>query len=219
MAKTKNPSIHPEHKNYLINFYQQLAQDLLNKKISVKQFAQKLSQTHLELEDLADYDTLIPNFYNYRGFQKILHQTLQTLQTHQISGSLLILDVDQLKRFNDTFGHLAGNKLVQIYAEVIEKNTKKGDLKARLGGDEFTVFILGASLREALLVGERIRKEVIVAIKNSFPNLEWEQTISIGISESNSSSDEISLLQQADLALYQAKQDRNKTVIFSHPKI
>lgn len=79
---------------------------------------------------------------NNNGFAKNLAQVLKPLQRHDRSGSLLTMDIDHLKRFNDNMGHPAGDKLIRTYAQVIEKQVRISDLKAREGGDEMAVLLI-----------------------------------------------------------------------------
>lgn len=208
------------HQLKLLKSYQRLARRLLEKTITQDKFAAKLTSIHLKLEGMADRDSLIPDFFNYRGFQKALPQAIQTVFRLKTTGSLLFMDVDQLKRFNDKYGHLGGTRLLKIYGQVIEQVTRDTDLKSRLGGDEFAVFLVGANSQNAVFVANRIRNSVIDKIRKNFPDIGWQQTISIGICEAEEGASPEQLIHRADLALYQAKQERNKTIIFQNgPKV
>lgn len=202
------------HQQYLFDHYQDLAEKLLNKKISPEQFAKEQTELHLKLEELADHDGLAKNFLNNQGFAKALERALKLNQRIKIPASLLALDIDHLKKFNDSMGHIAGDKLIKLYASVIEKETRTSDLKGRVGGDEFTVFLANTNVDGAKVVAERIRAQIIKKVAALFHNLSWQQTISIGIAEAKRDDTAQTLRQRADQALYQAKEERDRVVIF-----
>ncbi|RJP46275.1 MAG: GGDEF domain-containing protein [Armatimonadetes bacterium] len=199
----------------LIDYYRELAEQLTVGELSADEFSAKQAKKHLWLESLADYDSLIPGFYNQGGFNKTLDRTLSTLKRLDITGSLLFLDVDRLKRFNDKNGHPAGSELLRIYGRVMEQEVRKSDLKGRVGGDEFALFLVGADKEKALMVAERIRSGIITEVEKIFPKLEWKQTISIGVSQVKENDTVESLLKRADQALYKAKEKRNRTEVFN----
>ncbi len=202
------------HQQYLLDYYQKKAQELLSGNVTLEQFAKDLASIHLNLEIKAQCDGLITSFYNSHGFNETLVKWLDLTRRLNLPSVLLALDIDQLKRFNDTQGHIAGDNLIKLYAEVINQSTRNCDLKGRLGGDEFAVFLIGCDLESAKSIAERIRVGIIQAVKENFPNLPWDQTISIGIAQTQKEDNAESLRQKADQVLYQAKQQRNQTVIF-----
>lgn len=102
--------------------------------------------------------------------------------------------------------------MIKTYAEVIAQHVRESDIKGRLGGDEFAVFLIGSNLENAQAVAERIRVDVIKKVKGSFPGLPWEQTISIGIAQTQTDDSAEKLRLRADRALYEAKKERNKVV-------
>lgn len=202
-----------DHQKYLLEHYQELAAALLAGSFTVEQFAEQLTELHLQLERQASCDGLVKQFYNSNGFSQALEKWMQLVRRLQINGTLLALDIDELKRFNDTLGHIAGDKLIKLYAEVIDQYTRASDLKGRLGGDEFAVFLVGSNREDAQNTAEKIRTTIIQRVRETFTNLPWEQTISIGIAQVKGEDNALSLRQRADQALYRAKQDRNSVVI------
>lgn len=171
-----------------------------------------------KIKKLADHDGLT-GLLNLKGFLKSLGQELELVKRFQLSAALLALDVDKFKSVNDTLGHPEGDRMLQAYAQVIRENTRSSDLQARaingrVGGDEFLVLLVGADANGAEIVAERIRVNIITLVKANFPDLPQEQTVSIGITEVLKDDSGKSLRQRADQALYQAKKERNKTIIF-----
>lgn len=193
--------------------YQTSAQKLLNNEITPEQFADEQTEIFLKLASLADHDGLIANFLNNNGLTNSLTGQLSLIKRIKYPACLLALDIDYLKKFNDKLGHVAGDKLIKIYAQVMEQHIRISDLKGRVGGDEFVVFLIGADLAGAKLVAERIRADIIKTVKEAFPNIDWDQTISIGITQVLESDGAKSLRERADQALYEAKKDRNKVSV------
>lgn len=96
-----------------------------------------------ELEHLADRDALVP-MSNRRAFVRELSRMISFSERYQVPTSLIYLDVNDLKRVNDTLGHAAGDEVIKHVATVILKNVRDSDLTARLGGDEFAVVLPNA---------------------------------------------------------------------------
>lgn len=203
------------HKEYLLAYYLNIAQKLISGAVSKEQFAEELTQIHLSLERKVYQDGLVETFLNNIGFTNALERELKLIKRANLSGTLLALDIDHLKKFNDSMGHIKGDKLIKTYAQIISQHIRQSDLKGRLGGDEFAVFLIGSSGADAKIVAERVRVDIIEAVRTNFPNLPWEQTISIGIAEFLHSDDTQSLRARADGALYEAKKERNKVVVAS----
>lgn len=158
----------------------------------------KKTQTFKKLSYLDHLTGLL----NRRGFDKALDQEFKRSQRLGHPFTLLSIDLDHFKRFNDTHGHPAGDKLLQSLAAVFKKQVREIDLVSRTGGEEFIVLLLETDKKAAYLVAERIRQ----AFANESP---W-QTISLGIASYPADADTITLLlQKADRALYQAKEKRN----------
>ena len=194
--------------------YQTLAQQLIAGTLTIDQFVAQQAALHAQLESRADYDGLITYFFNIQGFTKSLDKYLMILKRINLTGSLLALDVDNFKRFNDTKGHPAGDELLKLYAQIITRESRESDLKGRLGGDEFSMFLVGSGTQGAQIVAERIRLGIVASVKQLFPDLGWEQTVSIGIAEYHPQDSVKSLREKADQALYKAKETRNTTVIY-----
>lgn len=203
-----------QHEKYLYNRYLKLGQKLARGKITPEGFAKKQTKAHLELEERVDHDGLVTSFLNHHGFLKLLARFIKISERiPDFSGSLLAFDVDNLKKFNDKFGHLAGDKLLKTYAGVIERETRQADLRGRAGGDEFMVFLVGTDEAGANLVAERIRIGIVDEVKRVFPKVSWQQTVSCGISQLRQKDTPEKLRQRADEALYKAKKEKDKVVV------
>lgn len=179
-----------------------------------KEFAERLAQQKLALEDanarlnhLAVTDGLT-TLWNHRRFQEMLDEALRGLAEKGSPFSLLLLDIDHFKKFNDQFGHQVGDEILVGFADTLRMTARTHELPARYGGEEFVVILQRCGPQEAHQAAERFRKAVMEKTWNG-----RKVTCSVGIA--STSSREVTakdLISQADAALYQSKQDgRNRT--------
>ncbi len=133
---------------------------------------------------------------------------------------VLMMDGDNFKRVNDTYGHLTGSKTIEEIGLSIMTNLRTGDAAARFGGDEFAAFLLDAELPQALVAAERMResieKQAFTVLQPGRTSESHNITVSIGVSSfPDDSSDPIELVEMADSALYRAKRDgRNRVAAY-----
>jgi diguanylate cyclase (GGDEF)-like protein len=127
--------------------------------------------------------------------------------------SLIMIDVDQFKSFNDMFGHVAGDRALSAVARILKKQFRPRDLLVRFGGDEFAVLLPGIGLQEALTIAERVRDAVSGFSSSGVDSLiQVPVQISLGVAELEPGADFESLLRAADAALYRAKDAGRNTV-------
>jgi diguanylate cyclase (GGDEF)-like protein len=127
--------------------------------------------------------------------------------------SLIMIDVDQFKSFNDKFGHVAGDRALSAVANVLEHQFRQRDLVVRYGGDEFAVLLPGVDLTEAVMIANRVRTAVSGSTENSSDSLiQIPVNISLGVAELADDADCEALLRAADRALYRAKHAGRNTV-------
>jgi len=120
--------------------------------------------------------------------------------------SLIMIDVDQFKSFNDKFGHVAGDRGLSAVARILRKQFRPRDLLVRYGGDEFSVLLPGVGEDEGLVIAERVRSAVSGSTEDSDDSLiRIPIRISMGIAELKSEGNFETLLKDADAALYRAK--------------
>ena len=133
---------------------------------------------------------------------------------------VLMMDGDNFKGVNDTFGHLTGSKTIEEIGFSITTNLRSGDAAARFGGDEFAAFLLDADLAQGIVAAERIRESIeeyaFSVVKPGSTRVTHHITVSIGVASFPSdSSDPIELVEMADSALYRAKRGgRNKVTAY-----
>jgi len=159
------------------------------------------------LEEIAITDSLT-GLKNHGAFAQRLNEEFKRARRYQLELSLLMLDVDYFKKYNDSFGHLEGDKVLRRVGELLLEHARPSDFSARYGGEEFGVILANTSADGALAVAERIRQ----AVENE-PFEKSRVTISLGISALTSETlDMNALISSADAALYKAKREgRNRT--------
>src|SRR5262249_50781602 len=127
--------------------------------------------------------------------------------------SLLLLDIDHFKAFNDRFGHTTGDQMLKLVAHVARQNTKGRDLVARIGGEEFAVLLPQTTLQQAIGVAERIRGAVMATElkKKSTGERLGRVTISAGTATAHKADTLESFIERTDRFLYAAKRSgRNR---------
>jgi diguanylate cyclase (GGDEF)-like protein/PAS domain S-box-containing protein len=167
-----------------------------------------LTQENRHMASLANTDPLT-GLLNRRGLtERLRHHARRSDRLC----SVLMIDVDYFKRYNDTYGHPAGDRCLVALAELLKSHTaRRGDLVARLGGEEFGVVLAGATIEEALQVGERMRRAMLAEALAHSSSPFGLVTISIGATGKNDDDDlDLDLLlARADTALYRSKRSRN----------
>ncbi|WP_313954232.1 diguanylate cyclase [Accumulibacter sp.] len=125
--------------------------------------------------------------------------------------SLLIFDIDHFKRVNDTWGHEAGDRVLQEVGALLRTFLRDSDRASRLGGEEFVLLMPGSSLVQAEAAAERLRQAVAARAMSGLPGV----TVSLGVAGLANDEDGSSLLARADAALYRAKQGGRNRVVAS----
>lgn len=167
-----------------------------------------------ELSMLVSTDELT-GVYNYRHLLWTLGQELERVRRHGGSFAVLMIDFDNFKQLNDNHGHEFANQVLKNVGSFFLRSLRKLDVPCRFGGDEFVIVVPGGSLREAVLLAERLRDGIVQM------NLEAEDkpvalTVSIGV-ECFGPSDYVTpdqVLHRADRYLLRAKQAGKNTVCF-----
>ncbi|HEX2190321.1 MAG TPA: sensor domain-containing diguanylate cyclase, partial [Longimicrobiaceae bacterium] len=170
------------------------------------------SARHLQALDRRASEDALTGLPNRRAFETRLAAAASHWERYQRPFSLLVLDVDHFKRFNDTWGHEAGDRVLQHVAELLRASVREVDLPARLGGEEFVVLLPETQLMPAVEVAERIRR-TIAGRPVVWHGRPLSVTASLGVAtcpESVPAAQE--LLGAADAALYRSKDaGRNRT--------
>lgn len=160
----------------------------------------ELEAMNAKLHSLATTDGLT-GLQNHRTFQEELENKFNAARTKEKPISLLLLDVDFFKRFNDEFGHQAGDDVLKGVAQILRETSQKGETPARYGGEEFAIILPGKTEEQALAAAERFRKAI-----ESQPWPNRQVTTSIGVATMIPVGEErAALIQRADEALYESK--------------
>jgi len=175
-----------------------------------------LDEAKAKMEQLAVTDGLT-GLYNYRHFQEQLAHEFDRAKRHQLDLSLLMMDIDYFKIYNDCHGHPAGDQVLRTIGKIIKENLRKIDIAARYGGEEFAVILPETNHKSAIVVAEKIRKlieQTPIDHEDQQPN--GKLTISIGVaSYPRDAEDPRSLVDVADRRLYRAKQKGRNLVVAS----
>jgi len=171
-----------------------------------------------ELRKQAIHDALT-GLYNRRYLEDTLERELYRAQRRNASLCVVMLDLDHFKQFNDTFGHTAGDALLREVGRILREHVRKSDIVCRYGGEEFVLVLPDASLEDT---HQRV-VQICALVKNlqirHGEHLLGIMTVSAGIAGAHARVTTASeLLQEADAALYTAKQAGRDRVVLSHVK-
>ncbi len=153
---------------------------------------------------------------NRKAFDLALEEVFEQSQEQGAPFSLVISDIDHFKKFNDNFGHLVGDKVLRYVATTIKSCVKGKDTAARFGGEEFVMILPQTKLEDARVVADQIRQAVSVReLKDKRANKDYGRiTISLGVAQFQPGEQAMEILNRADAALYQAKENgRNRVEI------
>lgn len=156
------------------------------------------------MRHLAATDALT-NLPNRRAFTEALRRELARAARSGVPLALVMFDIDDFKRINDTFGHAIGDEVLRLLARCATAATRKGDLLGRVGGDEFLLLLPETDATDARAIGERIRADVAAAAAVR----SLTAGVSIGIASSTSAASAQAVLAEADQAMYRDKAARH----------
>lgn len=178
------------------------------------------SRLYEETEYLSKTDWLT-KLWNSGELHKTLAKELEKARISDKKLSVLMIDIDNFKTYNDSVGHREGDEALKRVATLLSQRSRKDDLVARYGGEEFTIIMPNTTKKIALSIAERLKKEV----QDSFPNVEpgsgnAHLTISIGIATFPADgADKDNLIHKADIALYEAKKRGKNRVCTYKPHL
>lgn len=170
-----------------------------------------------KLYELATKDGMT-KLYIYRHFYTLLENEIRRCARYKRNMSLIMMDIDNFKRINDTYGHLTGDTILKRLAAVLQETVRKIDIPARYGGEEFVVILPETDKKDACVIAERIRKNVsqIVVKVNETETL--SPTISMGVAQYSTDAQEAKeLINAADTALYFSKHN-GKNMVATYEK-
>jgi diguanylate cyclase (GGDEF)-like protein len=205
----------------LINLdYDQMNKQLVLAKIHLENLTQELEEKNRILDNLANVDGLT-GAYNHRYFQNTLDQEVSRCLRNESVLSLLLIDIDHFKKFNDTHGHQTGDFILTEFARTLKENIRKYDTLARYGGEEFVIILPETATESALVVAEKLRSLIDDTVFESNGE-RYHVTASFGHACScPAREDDFSkdvLISHADTALYDAKANGRNRVSTYTPK-
>jgi diguanylate cyclase (GGDEF)-like protein/PAS domain S-box-containing protein len=172
-------------------------------------YKEKLKEIEVMKEEAVrlSYTDDLTGIYNHRFFIEQLTLEVDRQKRYDTPLSILMIDIDYFKNYNDTNGHLAGDQVLKAIAFLIQRGVRQTDIVARYGGEEFSAILINAGREKALEIAERVRRNVS---DTQFPNESAQPnkdlTVSVGVATFSSSFSTLTdLIREADHALYRAK--------------
>ena len=169
-----------------------------------------------KLYELATKDGLT-KLYIYRHFYTLLENEIRRCSRYKHKMSLLMLDIDNFKRVNDTYGHLVGDQILRELSNEISQTVRKIDIPARYGGEEFIVILPETTKEDAVIIAERLRTNISKIQVKAKEDVMISPTTSIGVCQyPMDGEDAKTLINSADTALYHSKNNRKNIVSIYH---
>ncbi|KOS66228.1 hypothetical protein AEA09_19350 [Lysinibacillus contaminans] len=190
----------------------------ISRDVTAQQLKLMKLQAEKQLLQQAIYTDELTGVYNRRLFNKLLREQFKENQKLKYGFSLLMIDIDYFKQYNDTYGHPQGDKCLILVANTLKEHVRESDFVCRVGGEEFCILLPKTNKSKAITLANRLRKKVeqlkiLHASSPASPII----TISIGVSSigknKSSAVDAQTLINQADQALYKAKESGRNNVI------
>ncbi|TDF96245.1 GGDEF domain-containing protein [Paenibacillus piri] len=175
---------------------------------------QELLVKTIIMDKLAKMDALT-DLYNHKTFHEYLEKLIEQSECNELPLQLAIMDIDNFKKINDTYGHWVGDIILQRVANLIKETVTPNDFVARYGGEEFAVIFTEKTPESSFTIAEEIRHKLAVTLH---PELDSQAaTLSIGLQDYVKGEGKESLFKGADASLYTAKRTgKNKTVAHSY---
>ena len=182
---------------------------------ALEQKIEELEKTKSKLRKLAVTDGLT-GLFNYRAFRRQLHLEISRSKRFNLPVSLLMMDIDHFKVYNDQFGHMNGDRVLKRFSKLLYDNIREVDCLARYGGEEFALILPGTEKKSAKIVAEKLRRLVErcpFPLEKKLP--QGRVTISIGVAVyPEDTQDKEEFIRFSDKALYKAKKTgRNRTIL------
>jgi len=174
----------------------------------LQEYQRELERVRAEFESQSLTDPLT-GAHNRRSFDSRFEEEFLRAKRYRVACSLILIDVDHFKQYNDTFGHTAGDEALKSVAALLKEDVRIHDLVARYGGEEFAVVLPNTDIKGAMVMGERFRR--------SIQRASWKHrqiTISVGVASLHEGTQKpTDLIKESDAALYKAKQSGRNSVV------
>jgi diguanylate cyclase len=198
------------------NFIEDIITDTNNMAASSRKLNQQLEEATSQIQSLSkqleetEKEVLLDSLTglnNRKAFDIKLNDLCEKFNQNEGFFSVVMLDIDYFKKFNDQYGHQVGDQVLRIVGSNLKENLKGKDFPSRYGGEEFIVLLPNTKLDKAYIVAEQLRKNISekgLKIKKTGQSL-GNITVSVGVSEIRAGDTAISVVERADAALYLAK--------------
>ncbi len=173
----------------------------------------ELQDIQAQLEMLAAHDVLT-GLYNRRYILERIEEKLPEVKRHQLDCCFVIMDIDYFKDVNDHYGHIAGDDVLKVVAQLLANGVRQGDIVARYGGEEFLIFLPMTELESAKVLVERLRV-TLEQYQHKIDNEIVTVTASFGIAQHEINDTADRTIARADKALYQAKESGRNRIALS----
>lgn len=200
--------------------YDQMNRELVAAKVQLQKLTKELQEKNKILERLVHLDSLT-EVYNHGYFQNLLEKEINLAVRKNSTLSLMLIDVDYFKSFNDKYGHQTGDFILTELCKLMKKSLRDYDIIARYGGEEFAIVLVETTGQEAQSVAEKLRESIAmhIFINN---NKKYHVTASFGVAEIKPAVDTFTkddLINFADKALFESKKKgRNSVTIYTLKK-
>jgi len=167
---------------------------------------QKLEKAQEELKLLASLDPMT-KLFNRRYFFEMSKSILDLAKRNKTDTAVIMLDIDNFKNVNDTYGHKTGDDVIIALSLELQKISRKSDIVSRWGGEEFLILLPNTNINGSMIIAEKIRKNIEELAIDLKGDKKLQFTVSLGVSQvNNKSNDDIeATINRADEALYKAK--------------
>ena len=178
-----------------------------------KRAEEVLRESERRYRELSILDGLT-NLYNSRHFHEELKVEIERAHRYGHPLSILLLDIDDFKKYNDSYGHLEGDKVLVELGKIIRESIRQTDTAFRYGGEEFTVILPETVGDQALNISERIRMRFESEVFSPKPNDQVTSTVSVGLTRYKDGEEMEAFIKRADKAMYTAKNRGKNCVVY-----
>lgn len=148
-----------------------------------------------------------------RSFNSIVLKLIEIAKITQLPITLIIADLDNFKKLNDTYGHLAGDEALKYFVKIAKNNLRQSDYVFRIGGEEFIILLPNTSTKDGVEIAEKIRKK-LESTPLKFEDKEIKVTASFGVEEVEINLNMEDIIKKADIKLYKAKKEGKNRIVY-----
>ncbi len=212
----------------LKSMVQALIEDTKRMLADNQKLEQKLNHSAVEMQEMRDniqslkreaMTDSLTGLANRKAFDNELRTRASEVMDNGKALSMMIIDIDHFKQFNDTYGHQVGDQVLKLVSNALQSNVKPHEMVSRFGGEEFTVILPGSKLRDAEKIADKLREKI--ALKDIVNQVKQENmgrlSVSIGVAQLKAGESVSLFIERTDRALYKAKElGRNKVVAMEY---